>query len=118
MAAALIDRDHCLAVVAYRASSEAEALQWGNITAQFKGRPLLGREIAERFPRTLFDLGGFALRDSNWQPVDAGDVLRREPCVIYSGEHARAPVAAGGVVRVEWIGFSGAEGIYRLRPPQ
>jgi hypothetical protein len=78
----------------------------------------LAAQIAERFPRALFDLGGLELRDSDWQPVDAGDVLRREPCVIYSGEIARAPIAAAGVGRVERIGTSGAEGIYRLRPPQ
>ena len=116
-ASTLIARDQCLAIWAYRASSEAEALQWGNISAQFNRRPILGREIAQRFPRALFDMGRLEIRDADWQPVDFGDLLRREPCVIYSGETARAPAGATGV-RVERLGTSGFESIYRLRPPE
>ena len=41
-----------------RREGGAAALNWGDITAQHKGRPLFSRELAERFLRAAFDRGG------------------------------------------------------------
>ena len=78
---------------------------------------MLGREIAQRFPCAPIDMGRLEVRDADWQPVDCDDLLRREPCAMYSGETARAPAGAAAV-RVERLGTSGSESIGRLRPPQ
>jgi hypothetical protein len=108
-------RDGCFGIYAYRASSEEEALQWGNITAQYRGRPVLGREIAERFQRTAFDEGQLSLRDADWRPIDLDAILRRERCVIYSVETAAAPASTARVA-VERVATSGIESVYRLSP--
>jgi hypothetical protein len=114
-AAAELIRGGCFAVTAYRSSSEQEALQWGNITAQYRGHPVLGAAIAERFRRGAFDEGHLSLRDADWQPIDGEALVRREPCVIYSVETERAP-ASTAAIRVEPVVQSTIEGVYRLRP--
>jgi hypothetical protein len=113
MTDAIVRRDGCFTISAYRASSEQEALEWANLTAQYRGRPLLGAEIAGRFPRAAFDEGHLSVRDADWRPIDLGALMSREPCVIYAGEISNAP-STNATVTVEPVGTSGAEGIYRL----
>jgi hypothetical protein len=107
-------RGGCFAISAYRASSQQEALQWGNITAQYRGRPVLGREIARRFQRAAFDEGHLNLRNADWEPIDLKAILSSERCVIYSVETASAP-APTATVTVERVASSGIESVYRLR---
>jgi len=114
-AAADLIRQGCFSVTAYRASREEQALQWGNITAQYRGRPVLGPVIAERFSRAAFDEGQLSLRNADWQPVNAEAILRAEPCVVYQVETGHAP-ATTAAVTVEPVASTGIEGVYRLRP--
>jgi len=109
----LVRRSGCFTISAYRASSEQEALEWGNVTAQYRGRTLVGAEIARRFPRAAFDEGQLSIRDADWRPIDLDGLMQREGCVVYSGETSRAP-ASTGTVAVEPVAASGAEGVYRL----
>jgi hypothetical protein len=112
-----VDRDHCFLLSAYRASSEEQALQWGNITAEYKGRPLFGREIAERFPRAAFDAGALEVLDADWKPVDLEALLSRETCVVYLRETADAPRSSSRI-RLEVLSTSGPETLYRVRLAQ
>lgn len=116
-AAEAVEGDHCFRISAYRASVEEQALQWGNITAQYKGRPPFSRAIAERFPRSAFDLGALELRDVYWKPLDLVDLLRREACVVYVRETAGAPPWPSRV-RLEVLSTSGLETLYRIRLTQ
>jgi hypothetical protein len=112
-----VDREHCFLLSAYRASSEEQALQWGNITAEYKGQPLFGREIAERFPRAAFDAGALEVLDADWKPVDLEALLRRETCVVYLRETANAPRSSSRI-RLEVLSASGPETLYRVRLTQ
>jgi hypothetical protein len=108
-------RQGCFSVTAYRASREEQALQWGNITAQYRGRPVLGSVIAERFSRAAFDEGQLSLRNADWRLVNVEGILRTEPCVVYQVEVGHAPTTTAAVT-VEPVASTGVEGVYRLRP--
>lgn len=112
-----VDRDQCFLLSAYRASTEVQALQWGNITAEYKGRPLFGREIAERFPRAAFDGGALEVLDADWKPVDVEALLRRETCVVYVRETADTPRQSSRI-RLDVLSTSGPETLYRIRLAQ
>ena len=114
MVDAIVADERCFLVTAYRSSSEVEALQWGNLTSQYRGRPLFGVPIAQRFPRTSFDEGGLVVRDADWQLINLDALFGRERCVVYTGEVSKRPSSPRVVV--ETVGRSGSEGVYRLRP--
>ena len=116
MVDAIVANERCFVVTAYRSSSEVEALQWGNLTSQYRGRPLFGVPIAQRFPRTAFDEGGLVVRDADWQLINLDALFGRERCVVYTGEVSNRPSSLRVVV--ETVGRSGSEGVYRLRPVQ
>ena len=116
MVDAIVADERCFLVTAYRSSSEVEALQWGNLTSQYRGRPLFGVPIAQRFPRTAFDEGGLVVRDADWQLINLDALFGRERCVLYTGEVSNRPSSLRVVV--ETVGRSGSEGVYRLRPVQ
>lgn len=113
----IVDRDRCFLISAYRASAEEQALEWGNITAQYRGRPPFAREIAQRFPRSAFDAGRLQLRDADWKPLDLVALLGREACVVYLRETAGTPPAPSRV-RLEVLATSGFETLYRVRLAQ
>ena len=54
---------------------------------------------------------------ADWQLINLDALLRRNPCVVYSGETGNAPTATRRVA-VEALGTSGVEGVYRLRPQE
>lgn len=114
---AAVDERGCFLITSYPASAESQALQWGNITAEYKGRPLFGPEIAQRFPRAAFDLGGLNIQNAAWRPLDLDALLSRERCVVYAGLTRGSPGSSPRVM-VEPLSTSGGEGLYRLRQVQ
>lgn len=111
----LMRQGPCDPIYVARSSNVASALQMGNLCALYKGHALFGEEIEQRFPAVLFDEGGLIVGKANRQAVELDPILRGERCVIYAGETVHVP-ALPSQVELEWLGQSGPESVYRMRP--
>ena len=110
----LLRAGSCIPIYIMRASSQATALQMGNLCALYKGRALFGAEIAQRFPDVLFDEGELTVGRPDRQKIDLDELLRGDRCVIYAGETVN--VHASPRVTFERLFQSGQESASRMGP--
>lgn len=78
-------RDQCVVIAHYRASSEAFALAFGAMSATFQGITV-APDLAARFPRALFDRGAYTIVGFDWrEPFDLDRLMRTHTCVLVLG---------------------------------
>jgi hypothetical protein len=105
----------CTKIYSYGSSASAYALQFGNLFSKFSGLDLSDR-LRARYPKVLFDRGGFVIKGFEWrEEIDLRALVFREACVLMQGpprDLSLLPAGVGGEV----VTASVAEAVYRLRP--
>jgi hypothetical protein len=105
----------CTKIYSYGTSASAYALQFGNLFSKFSGLDLSDR-LRARYPKVLFDQGGFVIKSFEWrEEINLRDLVLLESCVLLQGpprDMSLLPVGVQG----EIVTASAAEVVYRIRP--
>ncbi len=105
----------CTKIYSYGTSASAYALQFGNLFSKFSGLDLSDR-LRARYPKVLFDQGGFVIKGFEWrEEIDLRNLVLRESCVLLQSPPRDMSLLPAGV-QGEIVTASAAEAVYRLRP--